>query len=169
MADTGWPTEVAKRLKKGDGPAVPGHYPPRHRHDRPAGAHRAAVAAHAQPDARRPPPEGSGPRRDRSADPGVRPRPATRKDPVHQRGTALRPARVRGRLRLLGGMVRVNQPWLLITGLSRALAGVFATAAFGLIRSDIWQVTLYTGPLRDAVFTLLSIRTPVRLPGQSDA
>ncbi|MCX4420268.1 hypothetical protein [Streptomyces mirabilis] len=66
-------------------------------------------------------------------------------------------------------MVRVNQPWLLITGLSRALAGVFATAAFGLIRSDIWQVTLYTGPLRDPVFTLLSIRTPVRLPGQSDA
>ncbi|MER5669122.1 hypothetical protein [Streptomyces mirabilis] len=75
---------------------------------------------------------------------------------------------VRGRLRLLGRLVRVNRPWLLFTGLSRALPGVFATAAFGLMSSDIWRVTLYVGPLRDAVFTLLSIRTPVRLPGQSD-
>lgn len=91
--------------------------------------------------------------------------PCHREDPVHQRGTALRPAGVRGRLRPLGGMVRVNQPWLGITGLSRALAGVFATAAFGLISSDIWRVTLYVGPLREAVFTPLSIRTPVRLPG----
>jgi hypothetical protein len=54
-------------------------------------------------------------------------------------------------------MVRVNRPWLLFTGLSRALAGVFATAAFGLISSDIWRVTFYVRPLRDAVFTLLSI------------
>ncbi|MFD9223514.1 hypothetical protein ACFWDI_26740 [Streptomyces sp. NPDC060064] len=66
-------------------------------------------------------------------------------------------------------MVRVNRPWLLFTGLSRALPSVFATAAFGLISSGIWRVTLYVGRLRDAVFTLLSIRTPVRLPGQSDA
>ncbi|MGW1800008.1 hypothetical protein ACWCQN_29640 [Streptomyces sp. NPDC001984] len=49
---------------------------------------------------------------------------------------------VRGRLRLLGGMVRVNRPWLLFIGLLRALAGVFATAAFGLVSSDIWRVTL---------------------------
>lgn len=75
---------------------------------------------------------------------------------------------VRGWLRLLGGMVRVDRPWLPFTVLSRALPGVFATAAFGLIRSDIWQVTLYVGPLIDVVFTLLSIRTPVRLPRQSD-
>lgn len=45
---------------------------------------------------------------------------------------------------------------------------MFATAAFGLMSSDIWRITLYVGPLRDAVFTLLSIRAPVRLPGQSD-
>ncbi|MFF7140560.1 hypothetical protein ACFZB5_04880 [Streptomyces nodosus] len=76
---------------------------------------------------------------------------------------------VRGWLRLLGGMVRVNRPRLLFTGLSRAFPGVFATAAFGLISSVIWRVTHGVGPLRVAVFTLLSIGTPVRLPGQSDA
>lgn len=66
-------------------------------------------------------------------------------------------------------MVRVNRPWLLFSGLSRALLGVFATAAFGLISSGIWEATPYVGSLRDAVFTLLSIHTPVRLPGHSDA
>lgn len=68
-------------------------------------------------------------------------------------------AGIRGRLRMPGGTVRVNRPWLLSTGLSRALAGVFATAAFGIVSTDIWRVTLYTGPLRDAVVTLLSITT----------
>ncbi|MGY0057418.1 DUF1931 family protein [Streptomyces sp. LZ34] len=96
---------------------------------------------------------------------------------IPESGNALPPGRiqytseaphVRGRLRLLGRLVRVNRPWLLFTGLSRALPGMFATAAFGLMSIDIWRVTLYVGPLRDAVFTLLSIRTPVRLPGQSD-
>ncbi|MFE7794556.1 hypothetical protein [Streptomyces sp. NPDC057460] len=63
----------------------------------------------------------------------------------------------RRRWRLLDGMVRVNRPWLLFTGLSQALAGMVATAAFGLISSDIWRVTHYVRPLRDEVFTLLSI------------
>ncbi|MET7884657.1 hypothetical protein [Streptomyces avermitilis] len=81
---------------------------------------------------------------------------ATREDPVHQRGTALRPARrPRSVAAARRAGPRVNRPWLLFTVLSRALAGVFATAAFGLISSDIWRVTLYVGPLRDAVFTLL--------------
>ncbi len=62
---------------------------------------------------------------------------------------------VRGRLRLQGGIVRVNRPWLLFTGLSeRSLA---CSPPRRLISSDIWRVTLYVGPLRDAVFTLLSI------------
>ncbi|MEV6653150.1 hypothetical protein [Streptomyces sp. NPDC051219] len=62
-----------------------------------------------------------------------------------------------GRLRLLGGMVRANRPWLLFTGLSRALAGVFATAAFGIISSDVWEVSLHLGPARDTVLTFASI------------
>lgn len=67
----------------------------------------------------------------------------------------------RGRLRLLAGMVRANRPWLLFTGLSRALVGVFATAAFGLVSSDVWQVSLHLGTARDAAFTFASITAVV--------
>ncbi|MCX5083772.1 hypothetical protein ACFC18_11635 [Streptomyces sp. NPDC056121] len=75
-------------------------------------------------------------------------------------------AGIRGRLWLPGGTIRGSRPWLLSTGLSRALAGVFATAAFGIVSTDIWRVTLFAGPLRDAVVTLLSITTLGRLsPG----
>ncbi|RSN16933.1 hypothetical protein DMH25_05150 [Streptomyces sp. WAC 01325] len=56
----------------------------------------------------------------------------------------------------------------MFTGLSRALSGVFATAAFDLVSSDIWG-THCVRPLPDAVGTLLSIRTLVPPPGQSDA
>jgi hypothetical protein len=49
----------------------------------------------------------------------------------------------RGRLRLLSGMVRANRPWVLFPGLSHALVGVFATAAFGLISSDVRSVSLH--------------------------
>lgn len=62
-----------------------------------------------------------------------------------------------GRLRLLAGMVRANRPWLLFTGLSRALAGVFATAAFGLISNDVWQVSRHLEVVRDVALTLVSI------------
>ncbi|MFE6958394.1 hypothetical protein [Streptomyces sp. NPDC057696] len=47
-------------------------------------------------------------------------------------------AGIRGRLWLPGGTVRVSRPWLPSTDLSRALAGVFATAAFGIVSTDIW-------------------------------
>ncbi|MBT2388782.1 hypothetical protein J7E87_04930 [Streptomyces sp. ISL-1] len=60
----------------------------------------------------------------------------------------------RGRLRLPAGMVRVNRPWLLFTGPSRAL--VFATAAFGLVSSDVRQAGIHLGAARDAVFTFAS-------------
>ncbi|WP_069464854.1 hypothetical protein [Actinacidiphila rubida] len=63
----------------------------------------------------------------------------------------------RGRLRLLSGMVRANRPWLLFPGLSRALAGVFATAAFGLISSDVWSVSLHLDAVHDAVLMFASI------------
>lgn len=45
-------------------------------------------------------------------------------------------AGIRGRLRMPGETVRVSRPWLLSTGLSRALASVFATAAFGIVSTD---------------------------------
>ncbi|BCL18270.1 hypothetical protein ACPCBX_06300 [Streptomyces tuirus] len=48
---------------------------------------------------------------------------------------------LRGHLSLVTGMVRANRPWRLFTTLSRALAGVFATAAFGLINSSAWTIS----------------------------
>ena len=47
---------------------------------------------------------------------------------------------IRGRLRLLAGMVRANRPWRLVPSLSPALAGAAAGAAFGVFYSNIWQL-----------------------------
>jgi hypothetical protein len=47
---------------------------------------------------------------------------------------------MRGRVRLLFGMVRDNQPWLLVPHLSRATAAAAATAAFGIFYSTIWSL-----------------------------
>jgi hypothetical protein len=60
----------------------------------------------------------------------------------------------RGHLRLLAGMVRANRPWRLFRGLSKALAGVFAAAAFALTSSDVWRLAPPLGPARQAVLTL---------------
>lgn len=66
-----------------------------------------------------------------------------------------------GRLRLLTGMVRANRPWLLFTGLSRVLAVVFATASFGLLSSDVWNVSRHFGPGRACGLTFLSVTAVV--------
>ena len=47
-----------------------------------------------------------------------------------------------GGLRLIGGMLRANRPWRLFLGLSRSLAGVFATAAFAIINQTAWRIGL---------------------------
>jgi hypothetical protein len=43
-----------------------------------------------------------------------------------------------GRLRLLAGMVRTNQPWKLVPGLSKALAAALATGAIATVNSTVW-------------------------------
>ncbi|WP_326828085.1 hypothetical protein [Streptomyces sp. NBC_01751] len=48
---------------------------------------------------------------------------------------------LRGHLSLVTGMVRANRPWRLFATLSRALAGVFATAAFGLVNNSTWTLS----------------------------
>ncbi|WP_431922447.1 hypothetical protein [Nonomuraea jabiensis] len=64
---------------------------------------------------------------------------------------------LRGRVRLLAGMVRANRPWRLFTSLSRALAGVFATAAFGVINDTAWQLSTALDTWRQSLIMVLSI------------
>lgn len=59
---------------------------------------------------------------------------------VAQPGTRFVMPGARGRLRLLAGMVRANRPWRLFLGLSKALAGVVATAAIVLLNSTSWKL-----------------------------
>ncbi|MFK4098509.1 hypothetical protein ACI2L1_00190 [Streptomyces sp. NPDC019531] len=63
---------------------------------------------------------------------------------------------LRGHIRLIGGMVRANRPWQLFTSLSRALAGVFATAAISFFNSTTWQVALRAGVWQQILITVLS-------------
>ncbi|MET7573165.1 hypothetical protein ABZT04_32435 [Streptomyces sp. NPDC005492] len=63
---------------------------------------------------------------------------------------------LRGHIRLIAGMVRANRPWQLFTSLSRALAGVFATAAISFLNSTTWQVALELSAWQQTVITVLS-------------
>ena len=65
--------------------------------------------------------------------------------------------RKRGRVRLLSGMVRSNQPARLIFGLRSALAAAVATSAFGLSSSTIWQIGDQLGAFRQVIAAVLSV------------
>lgn len=47
---------------------------------------------------------------------------------------------VRGRIRLLAGMVRTNRPWRLLPSLASAGAAAAAGAAFGIFYSNVWTL-----------------------------
>ncbi|MEU6775346.1 hypothetical protein [Streptomyces sp. NPDC046759] len=47
----------------------------------------------------------------------------------------------RGYLRVLFGMVRANQPWRLVPGLSKALAAALATGAVATVDSTLWSLS----------------------------
>ncbi|KAA9152302.1 hypothetical protein FPZ12_037090 [Amycolatopsis acidicola] len=64
---------------------------------------------------------------------------------------------LRGRLRLLFGMVRDNRPWRLVPSLSRALAAAAATAAFGVFYNSIWTMADALSPPRLAVVNLFAV------------
>jgi hypothetical protein len=72
--------------------------------------------------------------------------------PAHQHPVSSRLPR----LRLLVGMVRANRPWLLFSGLSRSLAGVFGTAALILLDNVGWQLGDSLGPGRLGGIAVLS-------------
>jgi hypothetical protein len=47
---------------------------------------------------------------------------------------------VRGRLRLLSGMVRDNRPWRLVPHLAGATAAAAATSAYGVVTTSFWSL-----------------------------
>ncbi|MBW0100860.1 hypothetical protein I4I78_00205 [Pseudonocardia sp. KRD-291] len=66
-------------------------------------------------------------------------------------------AGMRGRARLLAGMVRANRPWRLVSSLSPALAAAAAGAAFGIFYSNIWTLAAALGIGRHVAVALLAV------------
>ncbi|CAJ1506048.1 hypothetical protein [[Mycobacterium] burgundiense] len=64
---------------------------------------------------------------------------------------------VRGRLRLVLGMVRVNRPWRLLPSLSSAIAAAVAAAAFGVFYSSIWNMADSMSGTRLAIISVVAI------------
>lgn len=65
--------------------------------------------------------------------------------------------RLRGRWRILLGMVLANRPWLLVPGLKSALVAALATGAVATINSTVWLLADHLSWWRLAVATIASI------------
>ena len=75
----------------------------------------------------------------------------------HPATTHLALVGLRGRLRLLAGMVRDNRPWRLVPHLAGATAAAAGTAAYGVITSSFWKLADALSPLRLAGITVVTI------------
>ncbi|MET7995896.1 hypothetical protein ABZU76_33890 [Amycolatopsis sp. NPDC005232] len=64
---------------------------------------------------------------------------------------------LRGRLRLLAGMVRDNRPWRLVPHLAGATAAAAGTAAYGIITSSFWKLADALSPMRLAAITVVTV------------
>ena len=64
---------------------------------------------------------------------------------------------LRGRFRLLAGMIRDNRPWRLVPHLAGATAAAAGTAAYGIITSSFWKLADALPPLRLAAITVATI------------
>jgi len=64
---------------------------------------------------------------------------------------------VRGRLRLLAGMVRDNRPWRLVPNLASATAAAAGTAAYGLLTSNFWNMADSLAATRLALISLAAV------------
>ena len=69
--------------------------------------------------------------------------------------------RLRGRWRLLMGMVIANRPWLLVPGLKSALVAALATGAVATINSTVWMLAGTMPWWRLVVATVASIALAV--------
>lgn len=65
--------------------------------------------------------------------------------------------RLRGRWRLLTGMVLANRPWLLVPGLKSALVAALATGAIATINSTVWLLAGSLSPWRLIVAMIASV------------
>ncbi|MFF4858665.1 hypothetical protein ACFY2N_27675 [Streptomyces rubiginosohelvolus] len=63
----------------------------------------------------------------------------------------------RGYLRVLVGMVRANQPWRLVPGLSKALAAALATGAIATVNSTVWSLAASLSTPRLVIATVGSV------------
>jgi hypothetical protein len=68
---------------------------------------------------------------------------------------------VRGRWRLLQGMVLANRPWLLVPGLKSALVAALATGAVATINSTVWLLAGSLSWWRLVVATIASVALAV--------
>lgn len=82
---------------------------------------------------------------------------ASRQDGQNEQNRITSIEGLRGRLLLVAGMVRNNQPWKLVPRLSSAMAGAVATGAFGVFYTSIWSMADYLPAARLSLITLSSI------------
>lgn len=68
---------------------------------------------------------------------------------------------LRGRFRLLRGMVHDNRPWRLVPHLASATAAAGAVAAFGIFYSSIWNMADALPPWRLALINVVAIAVMV--------
>jgi hypothetical protein len=66
---------------------------------------------------------------------------------------------LRGRLRLLAGMVRDNRPWRLVPHLSTATAAAAAAAAYGLVATDFWHLASSLPTWRLAILNAVAVES----------
>jgi hypothetical protein len=69
--------------------------------------------------------------------------------------------RIRGRWRLLMGMVLANRPWLLVPGLKSALVAALATGAVATVNSTVWMLASSLSWWRLVTATVVSIAVVV--------
>lgn len=65
------------------------------------------------------------------------------------------------RLRLVVGMVRVNQPWRLVGSLDNVFAAAAATAAFGIFYASVWNMADTLSPVRLLLISVVAIAAMV--------
>lgn len=64
---------------------------------------------------------------------------------------------LRGRLRLLAGMVRDNRPWRLVPHLSSATAAAAATGAYAVVTTTFWMMSNSLSSLRLLLISVVAI------------